>query len=63
MTDSIQAYGENKHLMSRWVDLMNMKVDTRTGDEIVLDVIRNAGLKPKGGEDNGFNDAGSAAQT
>lgn len=38
---------------ARWVDGYK-KQDPRTPEEIAQDVVRNAGLKPKGGEMDGF---------
>ena len=35
---------------ARWVDVYK-KVDTRTGEEIAAEVIKNAGLIPKGGDE------------
>lgn len=53
VTDSLQAAGENKYLTARWVDIIkdDVNVDTRSADEIVLDIMTRAELKPKGGEE------------
>ena len=50
---------EGKYLTQRWAEKF-LPVDNRTGDEIVLDVIKNAGLTLKGGETNGFACTGGA---
>lgn len=52
ITDSIFYYAQNKALKSRFYDLLNMKIDNRSGDEIAADVISRAGLSIKGSEDN-----------
>lgn len=42
---------QNMALTVKYSDLISQKkVDTRTGDEIVLDIINRANLKPKSGE-------------
>lgn len=51
VTDSLQAAGQNKYLVTRWAELRAVKpVDTRSGDEIAAEVILRAGLLPTGGE-------------
>jgi hypothetical protein len=51
VTESLRLQGENKYIQRSWMDIINPKpVDTRTGDEIALQVIKNAGLHYKGGE-------------
>lgn len=42
----MRAAGQNKYLTERWIDLIvNEKRDTRSADEIALDVISRAGLR------------------
>lgn len=61
VTDALMLIAENtarsvndgKYFTQRWIEKL-LPVDNRTGDEIVLDTIRNAGLTVKGGELNGF---------
>jgi len=50
MTDSLHYQGQGKVITSRWADAVEHRVDTRTGDEIAMDVIRRAGLKPQGSD-------------
>lgn len=50
VTDSLHYQGEGKMLTSRWADVVQRKVDTRTGDEIVMDVINGAGLVLQGSD-------------
>lgn len=53
VTDSLRIMGENtakyaggSYIRERWVDIVSpKKKDTRTGEEIVSDVIKKAGLK------------------
>lgn len=46
MTDSLQAAGQNKYLTERWLNLVTpQKRDTRSADEIALDIIERAGLR------------------
>lgn len=46
ITDALfYYYGERKIMASRYSEIINRKVDKRTGDEIAADVIENAGLK------------------
>lgn len=47
VTDSLFYQGQNQRLTSRYLDLLNRKVDNRTGDEIARDVIVGAGLRFK----------------
>ena len=51
VTESLRLQGENKYLTKSWVDVIDTKVDYRTGEEVAADVIRAAGLILKGGED------------
>ena len=46
VTDSLQLNVQNKYLTSRYYDIINTNkaIDNRSADEIVLDVILNAGL-------------------
>lgn len=55
VTDALMAITENtarfnggSTMRGRWMDYY-MPVDTRTGDEIAIEVIKNTGLRPKGG--------------
>ena len=50
VTDSLQLAVQNKYLTQRWADLISNNVDTRSGDEVALDVIRRAGLRLKGSD-------------
>lgn len=46
VTDAIYYKGQNKIINVRYTDLMHPKeIDTRSGDEIALDVINRLGLK------------------
>lgn len=46
VADSLYYQAENKQLTKRYMDIIRPKpVDTRTGDEIALDVITRLGLK------------------
>lgn len=55
ITDALQVIAENtarmvggKAMTTRWEELLNPKPkDTRTGEEIVADVLRKGGLKLK----------------
>lgn len=47
ITDALKAQAEGARMSERWIDTINKKVDTRTGDEVVLDVFNKAGLKFK----------------
>ena len=54
ITDSLYGLGQGKAMSKRWIEMLDerdKKPDTRTGDEIALYVIENAGLKFKGKED------------
>lgn len=56
MTETLRLRGENKYIAGSWVDMVREQfVDTRTGDEVALEVIRAAGLKlaAEGEVDNG----------
>ena len=46
VTDSLQLNVQNKYLTSRYYDIINTNkaIDNISADEIVLDVILNAGL-------------------
>ena len=46
LTDSASRMFGGKHMTKRWADKYKPK-DTRTADEIVMDVIQNAGLTLK----------------
>lgn len=51
MTDSFRLLGENKALTQRWADLfIEEEKDTRSGDEIVLDVLKRSGLVQRRGD-------------
>ena len=51
VTESLRLQGENKYIQRSWLDIIDPKpVDTRSGDEIALDVIERTGLHYKGGE-------------
>lgn len=45
MADSLFYSAQQKRITSRFYDLLNNKVETRSGDEIVEDVIRRAGIR------------------
>ena len=53
VTDTLRILGENTakyagggYIRERWADIMKpKKKDARTGEEIVADIIRKAGLK------------------
>lgn len=46
VTKSLQIMPQNKYLSASYADLLNpKKMDTRSGDEIVADVVKRAGLK------------------
>lgn len=47
VTDCLFYQGQNQRLTSRFVDLLNRKVDDRDGDEIAIDVIDKLGLRFK----------------
>lgn len=45
MTDAFRLMGENMAPSQRWADLfLEEQKDTRSGDEIVLDVLKRSGL-------------------
>lgn len=49
ISDSLWAQGEGKRQQKRWAEIIERKPqDTRTADEIIMDVIRKAGLRLKG---------------
>lgn len=51
MTEIVRLRGEGKTLTKSWLDIIYPpQVDERSGDEIAIQVIRNTGLTPKGGE-------------
>lgn len=51
VTESLRLQGENKYIQRSWLDIIDHRsMDTRSGDEIALDVIERAGLHYKGGE-------------
>lgn len=46
VTDALDYIPQNKYHTTRFADIVYFKnEDTRTGDEIALDVIKKAGLK------------------
>ena len=47
LTDINKAIAEGKTISERYVDWIEKKPDMRDADEIVLDVMKNAGLKFK----------------
>lgn len=47
ISDSLFYQAQNQRLTARYHDLLNKKVDNRTGDEIVFDIMKNAGLRFK----------------
>lgn len=44
VTDALQNIPQNKYSTVRWLDTLKEQ-DTRTGDEIAIDVISSVGLK------------------
>lgn len=51
VTETLRLRGENKYISRSWLDIIDPKpVDNRSGDEIALSVVKNAGLHYKGGE-------------
>lgn len=45
MTESTAKMGGGSYIQAKWADIINPKpIDERTGEEIVADVIKNAGL-------------------
>lgn len=64
VTESLRLQGEGKILASRWIDAVSKKAeDSRSADEIAIDVITKAGLTMKGGEEDGRIQFGSEADT
>ena len=54
VTESLRLRGENKYISRSWLDIIDPKpIDTRSVGEIVQDVVKNAGLRFKDGEDSG----------
>lgn len=47
MSDSLNLLPEQSKLIDRYVDILNPPKETRSGDEIALDVIQNLGLRIK----------------
>ena len=47
LTDTIKAISEGKTVSKRYIEWIDQKPETRDADEIVLDVMKNAGLKFK----------------
>lgn len=47
ITDTLYYHGKNQLLNMRYEDLLKHKVETRTGDEIAIDIINTAGLRFK----------------
>lgn len=45
VTDSMFYQSDNKRLNTRYYDLINKKIETRSANEIISDVIEKAGLK------------------
>jgi len=46
VTKTLQLIPQSKHLKCNYTDLLKpKKVDKRSGEEILIDVMRNAGLK------------------
>lgn len=46
VSDSLFYYGQNKHLVKRYAEIIKPRqVDNRSGDEIAEDVITRLGLK------------------
>ena len=60
MTENTAKFIGGRHMTKRWAERFVPK-DTRTADEIVMDVIKNAGLKVKGTVNkDGFVDGSGA---
>ena len=53
MADSLFYSAQQKRITSRFYDLLNKKVETRSGDEIVEDVIKRAGIRIEKEKQNG----------
>ena len=47
ISDTLYQYSQNQRLSMRYIDLLKTRVDTRSGDEIAIDVINAAGLRFK----------------
>ena len=45
MTDSLYYRAQNQYMNVRYYDLLNRKIDNRSGDEIATDVIHKIGLR------------------
>ena len=51
VTESLRLRGEGKCIVKSWMDIIDPPpVDTRSGDEIAINVLQHAGLIHKGGE-------------
>ena len=50
VTDSMFYQNDNKRLNIHYYDLLNKKIETRSANEIISDVIEKAGLKVVKGE-------------
>ena len=50
VTDSMFYQNDNKRLNIRYYDLINKKIETRSANEIISDVLNKAGLKVVKGE-------------
>lgn len=64
VTDALMVIANNvggalggSTIRARWMDSYK-EPDTRTPEQIADEVVKNAGLKPKGGEGDGFVFAG-----
>lgn len=55
MTNSLQLIPQSKYLTTKWIELQDngLPQDTRTGDEIAIDVITRLGLKLREDDVNG----------
>ena len=47
VTDMLKAIAESKTITERYADMLFVKEDTRSGDEIAADIIKGAGLRFK----------------
>lgn len=45
MSDTVNGIGQGKYSKYRWADFIKPKTDNRSGNEIVMDVMRQAGLE------------------
>ena len=52
LTENTAKYAGGNYFKSRWLK-DRVEEDTRTGDEIAMDIITRAGLRAKGGEADG----------